>query len=175
MITGMTETALDLAIHLALPDPVAFFKDPLALPERQLDLHQAVALIHAERDNRQTMLCEAARQAVDFPAVHQQLAHPRRLDVEAPALLAWTDMHIIQEKLAPFNAGKAVVDADAVLPDGFDLGPFELQAGFKRLKKLVISPGLVVGCEHRLAGLPRLGHALSRRDRPGPLSAFSGR
>src|SRR3989338_7967226 len=89
--------------------------------------------------------------------MHKQLAYPGRLDVIAITLLVRAYMHIIQVKLATINAGKAVVDINAVQAYRLDFGAFQLNAGLKSLKYFIIPSGLVV-CRKYGTALVRFTH-----------------
>src|SRR5581483_11149977 len=92
--------ALDLAPVLPLGDRLALLELPAPPREPELELGQAVAEVHAQRDEREPALGRLPHQPLDLAAVEQQLAGTHGL--VAPLvhrLLVGRDVHALEPHL----------------------------------------------------------------------------
>ena len=86
--------------------------------------------------------------------MQQQLPAAQRLVFGIPAMAVRADVHVVDEHLAVFDAGKAVAEVDAALADRLHLGAEQHDTGLERLEEVIVVPRLAVLGDVRLGFLP---------------------
>ena len=129
-----------------------FFLQGLAFVDRifpftEGDLHfdEAVFEIDLERDESKAFFVDAAFEAQNLLFVEEQSAGAGGDMVEDVAVVVGLHGHLVQFGLAVLHLHVSFVDPDMALPDRFDLGAVQLNAGFELVQHMVIPKGLAVG------------------------------
>src|SRR5262249_29712697 len=89
------------------PDPPVL--ELLSPPEPQLRLRPALRPVETKRDQRETTLLDLAPQALQLPAVHQELPRPLRLVAELARGAVGADVGAHQEELLAEEASVGVL------------------------------------------------------------------
>src|ERR1041384_6022944 len=144
------------APHLAVGDPAldvfAAVMGLLSLPERERHFGASTIEVHLERNQSESLLLDPADQALDFPAMHQQLARADRLRIPAVPLLVGGDVHSLEPELPIPYMGVGLLDRGLSVPKALDLSPGEDDARLPGLEQVVVVTRPRISCH----GDPRL-------------------
>src|SRR5262245_54369466 len=157
------------ALH-ALADRDPLVMELLPLPEPQLRLRPALRPVETERYQREPTLLDLAPQALQLPAVHQELPRPLRLVPELARRSVGADVGAHQEELLAEEASVGVLQVRAVVAQGFHLAAGQDETGLEALEDVVVVEGPAVLRDVPLAGL--LGHPTALSG-PGTSARFS--
>ncbi len=145
---------LPLADRLALVVP--------ASPAGESKLHFGFPLpeVHRQRHQRQPLLGDGSRDAVDLPAVHEQLAGPLRVVPSVAGERVRRDVGVLQPQFAAPDFGVGVLEVDVPGPQALHLRPHQRDPGLERVDDLVVVAGPAVGGDDLAAhGAPLRGRA----------------
>ena len=95
----------------------------LAFGQGQLHFHFAVLEVHADWDQRQSLLLGFTDQLADFFFVHQQLTGAQRGVVMDVAVLVGADVGVEQPEFAVLDQAVGVFEVGEAAADRFGLGP----------------------------------------------------
>src|SRR5438445_1972969 len=125
----------DFAFGVALGDRLSLVVLLLATRESYLHLRVVARKVHAQRNERISLLAHLADQARDLLAVQQQLARPHRLVVHDVGLLVRRDMHVLQPRrvAAAVDSYEPIAEVRGSVAHRFDLGPGELDPSLELL------------------------------------------
>src|SRR5438046_2225171 len=112
---------------------------PLATAQRDRDLGAIAREVHAQRDERVSLLPHLADEARDLLAVQQQLARAHRLVVHEVALGVRRDVHVLQPRLVPVDAHEAVAQVAPARADRL-----HLRAGRHHARLVRLIPGVTL-------------------------------
>ena len=125
------------------------------------DLHPAAFEIHAQGDQRITVLLDFTQKAHNFPPMHQKPARPAGVYIEAVSVIVGRDVHLVQDQLAVFNAEPGVLQVQGALADGLNLCANQLDAGLHLFDHKILVIGLPVPGHHLDAFLFQILTSLS--------------
>ena len=95
---------LSITLRCRLPFVIQFF----TLAKTDLYLDTAAFEIHRQGNQRISVLLYLAQQTHDFPTVHQQTPHTFCIRIESVTLFVRGDVHLVDKKLAVFDAAPCV-------------------------------------------------------------------
>ena len=163
---ALLESAVDLALHVALCHVLALVVELLAAPEAQQQFHAAILVeVELKRDERNTAHAQLAVEVVDLLAMQQQLATAIGVAIENRAVGIRVNVHVVQPAFAVANEGEGVGDLTCTLTQAADLGAGEFKTALKRLvDEVLMMRGAILGDQFllpaRLAG-ESIGHGYS--------------
>jgi len=136
--------SFNIALCVPLGEIVALVIELFALAQRKLHLHAAVLQIHAQGDQRQTLLHYILMGLADLLLVHQEPLGSHGFGIEIAALFIGADVHVVDEHFAVLDGGVAVFQIALAEADGFDLGALQFKAAFPAFEDEIIMPGFSV-------------------------------
>ena len=116
----------------------AFIPELFAFGQGQFDFYFAILEIHADGDQRQSLLLGFADQLADFFFVHEQLAGAEWSVVVHVTVLVGADVSIEQPEFAVLDQAVRVFEVGEAAADGFGLGPGKNYAALKFFQQEVV-------------------------------------
>src|SRR5260370_36187973 len=139
--------ASDLALGVALGDRFPLVVLLLATCQADLDLRVVPRKVHAQRDQRVSLLPHLPNQARDFLAMEQELARTQRLVVHEVRLRVGRDVHVFQPRLVAIDPHEPVPKVRAPIANRLHLGTCEHDPRLELLVDEVVVVRAAVNCD----------------------------
>ncbi len=144
MAAGVGEGAVGFPVGFLALEGLAFVVLALAFAEAEQDFGVALREVDFQRNQHRALGVELPGEAVNFLLVEQQPAGAERINIPAVGLLVGRDVGVVEPALAALDFAESLINRSARSPEAFDLGAFQLDAGFERFADEIIAPGFVV-------------------------------
>ena len=139
----------------------------LALGQRYLHFHPAVAEVQTRGDEGQSFLLGLADELIQFAAMNQQLSCAQRFVIEDVAVVIFTNVRVDEPQFAILDQAVSVLQVGAPVADGFDFGAAQSNSGLEFLEQEVIMRRRAIDC--------CVAQSAGCRIAPARLISFSGR